>query len=76
MKVTFEFDTDSENFNCCEYEQIKKAPNLANVVWDWDSYLRSLYKHSDKTEFNIEELRDKWYDLLSENDVSIDKLWS
>ena len=73
MKVTFEFDTDSENFSRCEYNRVLLANDMAMCIDEIASQLRSWYKYDNREEIPIEEVYDKLFNIITEC-VSLEKL--
>lgn len=45
MKITIEFDTDSENFNPQEFEEIKNASKLSNALSEIKLIIKDLNHH-------------------------------
>lgn len=76
MKITFEFDTDSENFDPTELERVKQSDKMARVLWDMNNEIRGWYKYpSDKNVLNADTLNDRWCDLLIKHGINLDDLW-
>ena len=48
MKVTFEFDTDSENFDRDEYNRVLLANDMAVCIEEIRNQLRSWYKYDSR----------------------------
>lgn len=76
MKVTYEFDTCSESFDQQELNRVQNADNLASCVWDIQQQLRSWYKHDERGSIPVDEICDKIDDIIKDNNIDIDKLWS
>lgn len=75
MKVRLEFDTDSENFDRCEYNQVMKASDMASVIWDMEQAVRCWYKYPTDTEpLTADTLHDKFYEILTDNNINIDDI--
>lgn len=74
MKVTYEFDTDSENFNSCEFEQYKSANDMAAALWELQEAIRTWYKY-DPSDLTPDALHDTFYDILSKNNINLERLW-
>jgi len=75
MKVKLEFDTDSESFDRCEYNQVMKASDMACAIWDLEQAVRSWYKYPTDTEpLTADTLHDKFYEILAENNINIDDI--
>lgn len=48
MKITYEFDTASENFDRYEYERINKSLDMALALHDIDSKIRGWRKYDER----------------------------
>ena len=55
-----------------EHLRAVRSLDMALALWDIEQYLRGVYKHGG--DFNIELARDKFYYILSEYDINLDKL--
>lgn len=75
MKVIFEFDTDSENFNNCELEQVKQADKMARTLSEITDQLRSWYKYDTRGSIPIDEIHEKIWEIIKENNINIDEIW-
>lgn len=73
MIITYEFDTDAENFDWCEYEQVKSASNMACALWDISQAVRDWYKYNPDS-LTPDTLHDKFYEILSDNDINIERI--
>lgn len=67
MKVTIEFNNNEEAF---ELESCIYAYKMRAFISDYASYLRTLYKHDERCEFPIEEIREQFYEMLNDNGIS------
>jgi len=75
MKATLEFNLpeDQQEFNLAT-----KGSNWWNVCWDMDQWLRAQYKYMPDEKYSKEkydayyEARQKLFELMSENGVSLD----
>lgn len=75
MKATLEFNLpeDQQEFNLAT-----KGSNWWNVCWDMDQWLRAQYKYMPDEKYSKDkydayvEARDKLFELMSENGVSLD----
>ena len=75
MKAILEFNLpeDQQEFNLAT-----KGSNWWNVCWDMDQWLRAQYKYMPDEKYSKEkydayyEAREKLFELISENGVSLD----
>ena len=75
MKATLEFNLpeDQQEFNLAT-----KGSNWWNVCWDMDQWLRAQYKYMPDEKYSKDkydayvEARDKLFELMRENGVSLD----
>ena len=72
MKVTFEFDTDKENFDVTELAAVQQAQDLALALWRLDE----LTRHWRRTEelVRTDNVRDSFNDILEELGINLEKL--
>ena len=75
MKVTFEFDTLSENFDHSELERLKQADNLTSVLYDITSQIRQWYKYDSRGAIPVEEISEKIWNIINEKQINLDELW-
>ena len=76
MKITFECDTDKENFDPCELEQLKHASDMARALHQLEEAVREWYKYpSDNAPLNADTLHEKFYEIIQNNNIDIEKLW-
>lgn len=76
MKITLEFDTDSENFSQDEYERIIKADDMCSCLWDIAQQVRGWYNHPERyDELTADSLSEFFYDTLKEHGIDLDRLW-
>ena len=76
MKVTFEFDTLSENFDHSELERIKQVDNLTSALYEITSLIREWYKYDSRNAIPVEEISEKVWDIINEKRISLEELWS
>ena len=75
MKATLEFDLPQDNQ---EFKLATKASDWWNVCWQMDQWLRAQYKYMPDEKYSKEkydayyEAREKLFELISENGVSLD----
>jgi hypothetical protein len=73
MKVTFEFDTDSENFDSIELEAHYQARDLVSCLSNILDKTRSWYKYDEREEIPTEEIRDEIVEIINDH-VNTEKL--
>ena len=73
MKVTFEFDTQSETFDQQELNRHYAADKMAFCLFDITNKLRSWYKYDTRGEIPIDEVYDQIFDIINQY-VDIDDI--
>lgn len=68
-KVTFEFDIDTE---AVEIRTHVDAVNWKSLAWELDQFLRRKIKFSDENVDQYKEVRDMFYELMSDYNLSLD----
>lgn len=74
MRVTFEFDTDSENFDINELNRHYDADKMAYCLEELREKVKSLVKYSDKEIITIDELDDGFWEIIHDNDINFERL--
>ena len=75
MKAILEFDLPQDNQ---EFKLATNASDWWNVCWQMDQWLRAQYKYMPDEKYSKEkydayyEAREKLFELISENGVSLD----
>lgn len=75
MKAILEFNLPEDNQ---EFKLATKASDWWNVCWEMDQWLRQQYKYMPDEKYSKEkydayyEAREKLFELMSENGVSLD----
>ena len=70
-KAILKFDlSDSEDQQ--EFYRATKSLNMACAIWEFDQWLRSEYKHGENE--HAYAFRNKFREVLSEEDIDIEKL--
>ena len=75
MKATLTFNLPEDNQ---EFKLATKASDWWNVCWQMDQWLRAQYKYMPDEKYSKEkydayyEAREKLFELISENGVSLD----
>lgn len=70
MKARLEFDLPEERD---DHLLATKASNMYGSLWDISQYLRQIDKYMDKQP-DIEVIRDRFYEILSENGFNLDEV--
>jgi len=71
MKAILKFDLSIPD-DQQDYYRVNKALNMAVLIWEYDAYLREQYKYKEKEEYF--EIREKFREFLTDNDIDIDRL--
>lgn len=73
MKVTFEFDTSSENFDKYELERHYQCNDLADCIARITDQLRNWIKWDERESIPTDEIHKKIWDIIEES-VSMERL--
>lgn len=73
MKVTFEFDTDNENFSQCQLEAHYQAESMSYCLSEILKQLREWYSYDSRGSIPTTELNDTLQTIIHEN-VNMEKL--
>lgn len=76
MKITYEFDTASENFDRGELLRIQKAEDAIKSLWDLQEAVLEWYRGHTNRACNPDELRTVFYSILDTNGINLEELWS
>ena len=79
MRVRLDFNLDAgTGIAIDEQDELTLCMNgrkYWHVLWTiYHEYLRNLYKHDDREAVPIEELHEKLWDILRENNVDLDEV--
>lgn len=74
MKVIYEFDTMSDNFDYHEYQVYKQAQDTAKALSEIFDKLRHYEKWDERESIPKDELRETMVEILNENNVSLEKM--
>ena len=75
MKATLEFNLPEDND---DFKLATKGKDWWNVCWEMDQWLRAQYKYMPDTEYSKDkydayyEAREKLFELMNQNGVSLD----
>ena len=73
MKATLEFNMPEDQ---AEFDFAVQGGKMYSALWDISQELRKLWKYEElsEEEFKIvERIRDKFYEILDENQIKLDK---
>ena len=73
MKLTFEFDTSSENFDIYELERHEQAENLAVCLYGISNKVKGWYKYDNREAIPPEEIKEQIDKIIIEY-VRLDRL--
>ena len=68
MKVRYTFNLPEEQE---EHEEWAQGPKAMRALYDLECMLRALDKHSDDTHIEIEEMREKFYEIVNNQEVTL-----
>lgn len=75
MKISFEFDTDSEDFDNCELERYKQVDKMARCLYHIDDKLRGYYKYDTRGSVEIDEFTRTLWDIMKDDGIDLEELW-
>lgn len=67
MKITFEFDTDSENFDYTQLERHICADKMAMCLGEIADKVRYWYNKDDRKEISTDEIGDVIFKIINEH---------
>lgn len=73
MKAKLTFDLPEDKY---EWENAMRADAMFCALWDVSQELRTLWKYEELSEHEwnmVERIRDKFYEILSEHNINLDK---
>ena len=70
MKAILKYDLPEDQ---SDYFRAVHSLDIVMALWDYSQYLRGIEKYQDETP-DIEELRKRFYDILDDNNINLDKL--
>jgi predicted nucleotidyltransferase len=73
MKATLEFNLPEDQ---ADFDLAIQGGNMYCALWDISQELRTLYKYEELDEKEwamVERIRDKFYEILDENQIKLDK---
>lgn len=66
MKGVLEFDITEEK---TDLERALKADSLVRVIEDYDNFLRGKLKYTEEETINLQEARDRLWEVICEHEV-------
>lgn len=76
MKITFEFDTDSEHYQRDEYERILKADDMCDCLWNLSQRIRGWCNHPERYEKLTEDsLSEFFWNTMDEHGINLERLY-
>ena len=76
MKITYEFDTNSEDYkdDCYIQERFSKSFEMALALTKLDDIIHSWYKNDEREAIPVEEIRNTFNDILDYEGIVLDRL--
>lgn len=73
MEVVYRFTFEEGSDDQHELNLIQKSRNMYLALYDLSQKFREWYKYGEREAVPTEEIRETFYDILSENDVNLDQ---
>lgn len=73
MKITFEFDTESETFQPDELLRVQKSLDMAGALWELLGKIKEWWENDNKVD--PDELHTAFCEILQEYGLDLDKLY-
>lgn len=73
MKITFEFDTESETFQPDELLRMQKSLDMAGALWVLSGKIKEWWENDSKVD--PDELHTVFWDIMQEYGIDLDKLY-
>jgi len=73
MKATLEFNLPEDQ---AEFDFAVQGSKMYNALWDISQELRTLWKYEELNDDEwkmVERIRDKFYEILDESQIKLDK---
>lgn len=73
MKVTIEYNLPEDQ---AEFDFAVQGSKMYNALWEISQELRTLWKYEELNDEEwkmVERIRDKFYEILDENQIKLDK---
>lgn len=74
MEVVYRFTFEEGSDDLQELKLIEKRTSMYLALWDLSQKFRDWYKYGDREAIPTEEIRETFYDILSEHDLNLEKL--
>ncbi len=75
MKITFEFNTESETFQPDELLRVQKANNMAGFIFELEQRVQDWYRNKANEPLNEDTLREFVSSLLYKYDINIEQMY-
>jgi hypothetical protein len=73
MKITFEFDTESETFQPDELLRMQKSLDMAGALWELSGKIRVWWESTNAVD--SDQLHTAFCEILQEYGLDLDKLY-
>ena len=73
MKITLEFDTESENFDYCDLEMYKQARDMLMCLDAIREQLKTWENRDERVSIPISEISDKIFEIMRDH-VNLEKM--
>lgn len=73
MKATIEFNLPEDKY---EYDLANKSSSLLSCIMEFEQEIRKIYKYEDLKENQleiVEKIREKFYEILQDNEINLIK---
>ncbi len=70
MKITYEFDTQADNFDDDEFYDIQHATDAFCALLEIKDYLREQWKYKEIPD-DIDTIYDKFFEIINSNGIDI-----
>lgn len=74
MEVVYRFTFEEGSDDLHELKLIEKRTEMYLALWDLSQKFREWYKYGDREAIPTEEIRETFYDILSDHDLNLDNL--
>lgn len=74
MKIKLEFDTESENYSYQEQQTYLNAQKMLLALEDIREFIRTKIKYTDETIIKLEDLEDKFWEIIKDRGISFEEM--
>ena len=74
MKHILEFDTESENYDYHEHQRYINAQKMLWALEDIREFIRTKIKYTDETIIKLEDLEDKFWEIIKDRGISFEEM--